>query len=175
MRTVVRLLALLALGGLLSGLAAGLARPGTDLRAPEPTAPTALVWGNGLFFNRPAFNRWLRQHNKSYADWGPLHPRARGILENLVQPVRFKALPTRDRRMPVFTLPGQTKVSRVGKPLLFGLAAFGLVLLLVSALPVRRLAPASALAAVISERRIGVSASGIAIFVGILIAKLAGS
>ena len=71
-------------------------------------------------------------------------------------------------------MPPANTGSGIASALLFALGAIGLVLLVVSALPLRRLVPASSVAVALGERRLGVSAGGIAIIVGLVVAKLAG-
>jgi hypothetical protein len=154
-------------------VAVGRSAAGTDLRPGMPTTPTALVWGAGLFFDRPAFEQWLREHNKSYDSWATLHPAARSILENPVEPVRFRPPPTPVKKaLSLPYVPAAKAGSGIASALLLLLGAIGLVLVTVSLLPLRRLAPASSVAVALGERRLGVSAGGIAIIVGFVVAKL---
>jgi len=169
-----RFVALVAVLSVAGGLAVPGALGGTDLRPGMPTTPSALLWGTGIFFDRPAFEQWLRVHHETYEVWAGFHPVGRAILESAVRPVHFR--PTRVVKPApelAFVPPANTG-SGIASALLFALGAIGLVLLVVSALPLGRLAPASSVAVVLGERRLGVSAGGIAIIVGLVVAKLAG-
>jgi hypothetical protein len=180
MSTVSRILALLALAVVAAAAPAG-ALGATDLRATPPGSaqPSVLLWGNALFYNRAAFDQWLRRHKQSYVAWSRAHPAALSILEHAgSQPVRFRPsqFAPSGRASPTILAPAATQAA--GSPphspaLLLGLEILAGLLLLTAAFPVRRLAPASPAAVALGERRLGLSAAAFAIFVGILVAKLA--
>jgi hypothetical protein len=180
MSTVSRILAFLALAVVAAAAPAG-ALGAPDLRA-TPTGsaqPTVLLWGDGLFYSRVAFDHWLRQHKESYVAWSRAHPAALSILENAgSRPVRFRPsqFAPSGPAAPTMVAPATTRADggqRRSPALLLGLEILAGLLLLTAAFPVRRLAPASPAAAALGERRLGLSAAAFAIFVGILAAKLA--
>jgi hypothetical protein len=172
MREVLRFVALVAVLAVAGGLAAPGALGGTDLRPGIPTPPSALLWGSGIFFDRPAFEHWLRERNRTYEVWAGFHPAGRAILESAVQPVHFRPTPVVQPTPELAFVPAAKTGSRAASALLFVLGAIGLMLLALSVLPLRRLAPASSVAVALGERRLGVSAGGIAIIVGFVVAKL---
>jgi hypothetical protein len=135
--------------------------------------PNVLLWGEGVFFSQHEFEPWLARHDETYAGWAALHPRGRSILA------------AAEREPPWFhpwqlAPAGDTTIASVpagagsgSGPYLLVLAALAVSLMILAALPVRRLAPYSGAFAVLHERRVGVSAAGIGILVGVVVAKLA--
>jgi hypothetical protein len=179
MSTVPRILIFLALAVAAAAAPAG-ALGAPDLRAtPGSVQPSVLLWGNALFYSRAAFDQWLRQHKQSYVAWSRAHPAALSILEQAVsQPVRFRPSQFAPSGPAATTIlvPAATQAAgsqRHSPALLVGLEVLAGVLLLTAAFPVRRLAPSSPAAMALGERRLGLSAAAFAIFVGILVAKLA--
>jgi hypothetical protein len=42
--------------------------------------PTAVVWGNRVFSDRPALTRWLHYRGVAYTHWAQLHAAASRVL-----------------------------------------------------------------------------------------------
>jgi hypothetical protein len=134
--------------------------------------PSVLLWGDHVFFGARDFERWLARHHETYATWAALHPTGRSILD-----VADRELPRFEpwQLAPVGEAAVLSVPARAGSgagQLLVALAALAAALIILAALPVRRLAPYSAFFAVLDERRVGVSAVAIGIFVGVAVAKL---
>ena len=170
-----RSLALVALVGFVACLGVGDAAATTN---PQPASaraelPNVLLWAEGVFFSQREFEPWLARHDETYRGWAALHPRGRSILDAANrEPPRF---------LPWQLAPaGEATVASVSAgagsgdgPFLLVLAAFAVSLIVLAALPVRRLAPYSGAFVVLHERRVGVSAAGIGILVGVAVARLA--
>jgi hypothetical protein len=179
--SAVRLVCVTAALAVVASLGAARGAAATDPRpAVGAMLPSALLWGDELFFDRIAFERWLRRHDESYRRWAALHPAGRLILRQAAaKPPRFlrsQYAPTRSAP-PRDTVPLAAAPARTGSATSWLLVAFALIggmLLAVSAVPTRHLVPHFAPAARLHGRRAGVSATGIAILLGIAIAKLSG-
>jgi hypothetical protein len=135
--------------------------PGHDPR------PTVLLWGGQLYVRADAFAGWLRQHRQSYGTWAPRHPGAAAILANAESPPRFRRSQLAPTRGPVPPLAAPGPARRVPRSLLGVLAALALVLTVFGMIP-RGPLP------VLPQRRLGVSAAGIGILVGVAVVWLAG-
>jgi hypothetical protein len=174
---VARLLLALSLAALAASLGspAGSAAPGRGPAHGGAREPSVLLWGSGVFFGRNAFGRWLRRHHRSYSAWESLHPAGRRILADAAaKPVRFRPdqlAPSRAAPRPVPAI--SPPAPGGGSALVLALLALGGLLTAVSTVPFGRLAPYSPRAALLHRRRVGISAAGIGLLVGIIVAKLA--
>jgi len=131
-----------------------------------------LLWGDHVFFGSREFERWLAHHNKAYTAWAPLHPTGRSILD-----IAGRELPRFEpwQLAPVGEAAVVSVPARAGSgsgPVLLALAALAVALIILAALPVRRLAPYSPAFVVLHDRRVGVSAVAIGILVGVAVARL---
>jgi hypothetical protein len=177
---VSRSLALVAFVGLVACLGVGIAAATTN---PQPAPlraeqPNVLMWGGSVFFSQREFEPWLARHHETYAGWATLHPIGQNILGGANrEPPRFhpwQLAPAGEATVaPVPAGAGSGGGGRAG-PFLLVLAGLALSLITLAFLPARRLAPYSGAFAVLHERRVGVSAAGIGILVGVAVARLAG-
>jgi hypothetical protein len=171
---VPRLLVAVFLAALTASLGLPAASAATGPAHGEAGQPSVLLWGSGVFFGRSAFERWLRRHHQSYDTWESLHPVGRRILRAAgAKPVQFR----RDQIAP-------SRAARIAEPLILttpdtggstlvpALLAFAALLTAASAVPLARLAPLSARAALFDRSRIGMSAAGLGLLVGVIVAKL---
>jgi hypothetical protein len=172
---VPRSLALVAFVGLVVCLGVEDAAATTN---PQPApvraqVPNVLLWGGGVFFSQREFEPWLARHDETYPAWAALHPRGRSILDAADrEPPRFhpwQLAPAGDAT--VASVPAGAGSG--SGPFLLVLGALAVSLTILAALPLRRLAPYSGAFAVLHERRVGVSAAGIGILVGVVVARLA--
>jgi hypothetical protein len=53
----------------------------TPVRA-SGNSPSAVVWGDRVFWSPKSFARWLRFHGASYTLWGERHPHALVVLRS---------------------------------------------------------------------------------------------
>ena len=161
-------------------IAAGAAGAGA---APDPTLATAapvqsriLVWGTGSFVGRDAFDVWLRQHHEEYRTWAATHPAARTVLAQSTVPFGFRPsqlAPTKGPRQPRAVVPPvSVSTPRRGLGLDVLLLLVGATIAAAAiALPMRQ-TNGSALVVSFAERRLAIFTAGIAILIGVAIAKL---
>jgi hypothetical protein len=174
-RNNMRRMARISTVALLAALVAGLA--GARAPAATTTLPSSLSWGGRSFVDRSAFETWLRQHGRRYDSWARLHPRARTILERAGAAARAhrpKPSPVREAAPapgPVASVPPSSGGGS-GSAMLPVLLVLAALLVAVAAVPFERLLPSGALARSLAEKRILLAAPGIAIVVGVAIAKL---
>jgi hypothetical protein len=133
-----------------------------------------LLWGESVFFTQREFEPWLAPHDETYAAWAALHPIGRSILDAADrEPPRFHPWQLAPAGEPTVASVPAGAGSGSG-PFLLVLAGLAVSLIILAFLPVRRLAPYSGAFAVLHGRRVGVSAAGIGILVGVAVARLAG-
>lgn len=174
---MVRLLVAISLAALAASLGspAGSATPDRGPAHGNAGQPSVLIWGYGVFFGRGAFERWLHRHHGRYGAWASLHPAGRRILsEAAAKPVLFRPdqlAPSRAAPPPAPAL--SPPAPGGGSALFLPLLALAGLLTAVSTIPFGRLAPFSPHAAVLHRMRVGMSAAGIGLLVGIIVAKLA--
>jgi hypothetical protein len=176
---VLRSSALIAFVGLVACLGVGDAAATTN---PQPAPvraeqPNVLRWGGSIFFSEREFEPWLARHHETYAAWAALHPIGQSILGGADrEPPRFQPwqlAPAAEATVAPVPAGAGSGGGRAG-PLLLGLAVLAVALIVLAFLPGRRLAPNPGAFAVLHERRVGVSAAGIGILVGVAVARFAG-
>jgi hypothetical protein len=174
MCAVLRSLALVALVTLAACLGVSSAAATTS---PEPDhgpaeRPSVLLWGDHVFFSPRELEPWLARHHETYAAWAALHPIGRSILDaagtELPRFEPWQLAPVGEAAV----VPVPAGSGSGAGPLLLGLAAFAVALIILTALPTRRLAPRSAAFVVLHERRVGVPAVAIGILLGVAVARL---
>jgi hypothetical protein len=129
--------------------------------------PEGLTWGGRHFGDRAAFAHWLGGHNIDYSAWARRHPLGAYLLTHsappplvpapATQPVAPVAVPA-TRHGP--TAPEALTLVAVALLLGFGLAGGA----------VSRLAPATFGTVDLSGARVGATAGGVSILVGVLVA-----
>jgi hypothetical protein len=162
-----------------AGVGASSAVPATAPRRPIPdrARTTILVWGDGLFTTRAGLDRWLRRHGETYVAWKRTHPAARAILGQAATPVTFRSSQLPPKGPPVSAGPEVTVAapSTASRALVEALIlTFAGALLMLGALPVRRVVVNLELAAALDRRRPALAIAGAAIILGLAIARLFG-
>jgi hypothetical protein len=175
---MMRLIGVAAVAAAVCCAAACAAAAGTDLR-PSVSAerPYVLLWGNGVFVRRSAFEQWLGRHGRAYRRWAALHPAGRLILGHaraeLPRFRRSQLAPQRQAPSPLPVAESPPPPASGGDALLLVLAALAAALIALSSMPLVRLAPHSTPAVLLHERRFAVSVIGVGILIGVAVAKLA--
>jgi len=126
---------------------------------------SGLLWSGTTFLSRADFADWLKIHHVGYRHWAARHPGSAAVFGETVSFAPWQLAP-RVSSAPV-------RIRSLAGDIVLALAAGGLALLGLAALPLRpRIFGPAAVARLVS-RRTNVSIIGVGLLLGALVARLA--